>query len=805
MIVLWLWDMLALIFILLVSVAYLIYKTIDESQIQNLFDQEPVPSGDPRPPAGAFSDYSLLTSEKDLENDATLSTDNLDGELKRVADENGDFLCALWEISEFVIRDFIDSWWKDVAPDTTCFADEVRQRFRFIFTTLINRGRRVNWRRFAAKRVLGGLTQLFRIQRLARRALCALDKQFEDRPEDERLELLKQEILRSYKLHEATDPSRRAEYLRKLSEIVLREVLPIDDFRCSLVRVLARELLANNVLDVALSFAEPYWVNVGLVMFLSPEFWDQAESEIPDGEDDVGMRMMSASTELPPDPQKSTRLERSHSLNLDSARQSSGEPDPAFQTQSPQNDPGSASQRLSKQLLIEGHVKVIISTAAIQFERKSHHPYTIYRLEVLQNGSRLWSVGKRFSDFVKVHNSLKKYVSRLNAQLPEKKVLNNLKPRFIEMRKTSLQTYLDSLMMNKDVLENYQFAAFLTPNSSSSTSIPEKSSRLNHLRRSRQIFHKMRRAFGRRTRTRSESEGEARGQLSSTESDRRVRSVSVDAVLSDTHNTCQSSSNISLNSAESESHLSGNESDSESDNLTSLSDSEPRKTGSERFSVESENGVCRLSDPGLPQSRIPTLRRRLCRDNSLPPISSKYTKRRRKRRSMFKKTSSLTKPLYRFVEEVFVFTPGAWLGANAAWIASRVAELIFDGFVERWYNERVDSFVTDQSSVRVIRYITSLIWPDGKLAEPSPPPTEAEMAKLRSESFECLLRCAPKKIVSVVGNSVFEKGVRRIWEFCQIKIFVEHLAFTLLDAVVQEIFPQTRKSNKKREINKNPK
>ncbi|XP_050295363.1 PX domain-containing protein kinase-like protein [Anthonomus grandis grandis] len=72
-----------------------------------------------------------------------------------------------------------------------------------------------------------------------------------------------------------------------------------------------------------------------------------------------------------------------------------------------------------------------------------------------------WKVHKRYNDFLKLHQCLQE--SKIPLELPPKKLIGNLDPKFICERQQALQKYLDSILMNPILVSSLPARSFVDP------------------------------------------------------------------------------------------------------------------------------------------------------------------------------------------------------------------------------------------------------------------------------------------------------------------------------------------------------
>ncbi|KAM6902134.1 sorting nexin-24 [Xenentodon cancila] len=92
---------------------------------------------------------------------------------------------------------------------------------------------------------------------------------------------------------------------------------------------------------------------------------------------------------------------------------------------------------------------VRVSIPSFRSENNSiERGYTVFRIDVLMNG-RLHTVEKRYSEFHNLHRMLKKSIKL--PEMPSKHVRNWV-PKVLEQRRQGLEIYLQTIIMENEVL-----------------------------------------------------------------------------------------------------------------------------------------------------------------------------------------------------------------------------------------------------------------------------------------------------------------------------------------------------------------
>lgn len=87
--------------------------------------------------------------------------------------------------------------------------------------------------------------------------------------------------------------------------------------------------------------------------------------------------------------------------------------------------------------------------------------FTVYKVVVV-SASECWFVFRRYNEFYKLHDILKKQVPNLQLKLPGKKLFgNNLDPQFVASRREGLNAFVQQLMQDQKLLHIDEVRAFL--------------------------------------------------------------------------------------------------------------------------------------------------------------------------------------------------------------------------------------------------------------------------------------------------------------------------------------------------------
>ncbi|TNM97947.1 hypothetical protein fugu_014193 [Takifugu bimaculatus] len=79
--------------------------------------------------------------------------------------------------------------------------------------------------------------------------------------------------------------------------------------------------------------------------------------------------------------------------------------------------------------------------------------FTVYKILVKGHQSDSWLIFRRYSDFYRLRNELKRLFPSFGVTLPPKRFIrDNYEKRFLDGRRLGLQTFLQNLTLNKDIV-----------------------------------------------------------------------------------------------------------------------------------------------------------------------------------------------------------------------------------------------------------------------------------------------------------------------------------------------------------------
>ena len=149
------------------------------------------------------------------------------------------------------------------------------------------------------------------------------------------------------------------------------------------------------------------------------------------------------------------------------------------------------------------------------------------------------------------------------------------------------------------------------------------------------------------------------------------------------------------------------------------------------------------------------------------------------------------KPICDILLEIFNLKRGqSWLRGRTVVV---VLHQLLGGIVERKVRDYAQTLVQEESIIGYINLIKDSIWPAGR-ATPGEAKirTEAQKTKSRKAARVVLATVIPDLAGNIVGKANAQAASRRISATLNNPRVTAHLAFTLLDELVQVLFGETR-------------
>ncbi|KAK4690792.1 sorting nexin-25, partial [Lecanoromycetidae sp. Uapishka_2] len=146
------------------------------------------------------------------------------------------------------------------------------------------------------------------------------------------------------------------------------------------------------------------------------------------------------------------------------------------------------------------------------------------------------------------------------------------------------------------------------------------------------------------------------------------------------------------------------------------------------------------------------------------------------------------KPICDIFLEAFDLQRGNnWLRGRAVVV---VLHQLLGGTVERKVREMASSMFAEPSVLKCINLLKDTIWPDGEIRKESVIRTDGQKKHARVEASVMLATLLPDLAGSVVGKANAQAASRRIFATVNNQRLNTHLAYTILDEVIEILFPK---------------
>jgi len=146
------------------------------------------------------------------------------------------------------------------------------------------------------------------------------------------------------------------------------------------------------------------------------------------------------------------------------------------------------------------------------------------------------------------------------------------------------------------------------------------------------------------------------------------------------------------------------------------------------------------------------------------------------------------KPICDIFLEAFDLQRGNnWLRGRAVVV---VLHQLLGGTVERKVREMARSMLAEPSVLKYINLLKDTMWPDGEMRKDSVARTDAQKKHTRVGASVMLATLIPDMAGNVVGKANAQAASRRIFATLNNQRLNTHLAFTILDEVIDILFPK---------------
>ena len=140
-----------------------------------------------------------------------------------------------------------------------------------------------------------------------------------------------------------------------------------------------------------------------------------------------------------------------------------------------------------------------------------------------------------------------------------------------------------------------------------------------------------------------------------------------------------------------------------------------------------------------------------------------------------------------FLESFDLQRGNNWLRGRAVVV---VLHQLLGGTVERKVREMARSMFAEPSVLKYISMLKDTLWPNGEMRKEAVVRTDAQKTHTRAEASVMLATLIPDLAGNVVGKANAQAASRRIFATVNNQRLNTHLAFTILDEVIDVLFPK---------------
>lgn len=768
---------------------------------------------------------------------------------------------AIQELIDHIITNFIAVWYYKINVDASpLFISELRQSLNYISNRIATRCSTIDWSRFVVKHIIMQLTYLLKVFRLTKTELMSHNELYCSMTELQQQELLSQQVHSCYQLHPAcTD---RVTYTRKLCAALLSQLLQPNDFNCTILSVLCREILTFNVLQPAMNFIQPFWVNTLIVKSLSKvnasviatidhtnprQTVQQVVNQVLEMSGDERAAMKHAELDQQYNSSTTTNSYRHHSgersnninvvhtnnhtsgHNLTVPNTDSNNNDSTYDVHSPtpsvdrqrskshdmlaplyENDQSAKSPHDSSLSRSVSHNNINndivndlepirstwydiwslrIGSADIRFDMNKK-PYVSYTIHVTHHPTNQhWSISKRYSEFLKLHKKLKRQLNIIDTTMPKKHIFDDhLSQSFIQQRRDELAQFITQLSWNKKIQHSDIFMKFLTPVSkqNTSTTTNRHNQSLSTASNTTQPFSPT--SFSRLHSTVS-NDILNRHLSHHSNSSSPSRNTSHTRVPSDDHDLPNYLSPSNIVAQQRAAYI---RKSSSTNDLAKLQHNHNNNINSSSDPVNLHHSVPSI-DPSTTTLSTNTSAVHATAVNQPESAAQSSKSRLLYYKNEFNESPELTQPLVALVEEILDLNSKGYIGRKAVYVVKNIIKLTMSTFIHSWVSHSVSTTLNESQCVKLINTINKLVFPNGRLFVPSRPPTEDEKNTIKLKAQDLLVHELPASIKTLLGTQHCQIALLRVFQFLQTDTLLQHLAYSVLDALILEVFPELSK------------
>ncbi|KAK9475761.1 PXA domain-containing protein [Lipomyces japonicus] len=401
----------------------------------------------------------------------------------------------------------------------------------------------------------------------------------------------------------------------------------------------------------------------------------------------------------------------------------------------------------------KGRSKIHIQSAVTGSDNGKH--YALYIIEVQRVGyeghvATHWIVARRYSEFFKLHQHLRRRFDQVkDIDFPKKGVsMLKFQKSFIQSRKTGLESYLQKLLKIPQVCQDRAFRAFLSSQDINAYGSMEKNI------------------------------------VGSTVADSSKSTISLTNKLDDGDSQHGRSGEVFTRLYSS---LSDGMDDLFNNFIVDYRSRVPLDQASEdRYTHEGQVNECEDTDSRHSQNSV------LISENRERQEISEVEAELGSFEDNKSSSVPFIKPICDLFLELFDLNKGNnWLRGRASVV---VLQQLLGGTIERKIREQIDNLAEEEMVIKLLHLVRERVWPDGSRNTKKPVRTAKDQIKTKDEAAFLINTLIQDSAAKVVGSTNARHASRRLFAMLQNKILNLHVTSLIIEEVVYELFPEIREN-----------
>jgi len=162
--------------------------------------------------------------------------------------------------------------------------------------------------------------------------------------------------------------------------------------------------------------------------------------------------------------------------------------------------------------------------------------------------------------------------------------------------------------------------------------------------------------------------------------------------------------------------------------------------------------------------------------------------------------STLVPVIFELIDTIFSLNKRTAVGQGYFQGVQFTIKYIFGSFVKKNIGSQMFNITKEDTASKAIDGLVNILWPDGiwfrEGREAAPDPTNAEIKEAKDAARAKCKTIFPAAIRRTIGNRHVQHCCSKLWRFLQHEVLLKHFFYTVLDALLEELFPRSHKSSK---------